>query len=198
MRRLTSILMMAVLCVIWSTPVDAGLFGPSKKELLHKLVEGQQQTNATLHRIEVEQARQTEILRHMAERNGKLSDALTEKAAQWPFGQPAGAYGFPNAAGPYGRVQPGDISTPAGVPTIQPGFIQTPAGTPTVPQGAIQTPAGTPTIQPGGISTPPLPSIQGSSRRDSSFASRKRPAQGPQNVARPVQRVTWTNLALRR
>lgn len=58
-----------------------GLFGPSKRELLQRLHYESQTTNATLARIEVEQARQTELLRQIAGQTQRAADN-TARAAQ--------------------------------------------------------------------------------------------------------------------
>lgn len=86
MRRLLFIVTVALSCLP-SMSAEAGLFGPSKRELMQQMLQQQQQANMhaacahqTLHRIEVGQAVQTEILREIA-RNSQSAAVNTQRAA---------------------------------------------------------------------------------------------------------------------
>lgn len=64
-----------------------GLFGPSKRELMQRMIENQHQalhqaqaSHATLSRIEVEQARQTELLRQIAGQTARAAEAGVKAA----------------------------------------------------------------------------------------------------------------------
>lgn len=71
----------------WTYLPACGLFGPSKRELMGRMIENQhaalyqaQAAHATLISIQVEQARQTEILRQIAGQTARAADN-TQRAA---------------------------------------------------------------------------------------------------------------------
>ena len=86
MKRLLFVVTIAM-TFLPCVPAEAGLFGPSRRELMQKMLEQQQQANAhaacahqTLHRIEVGQAVQTELLRQIAG-HSQAAAANTQRAA---------------------------------------------------------------------------------------------------------------------
>jgi hypothetical protein len=82
MKRLIACSLVIFVLLLAAMPAEAGLFGPSKKELMGRMIENQhaamhqaQASHATLSRMEVEQARQTELLRQIAGQTARAADA---------------------------------------------------------------------------------------------------------------------------
>ena len=76
MKRLSCVLAVVVLLGVSATPADAGLFGPSKRELLQQLNAQAAMQHQTLVEIRVEQARQTELLRQLVGQGAALQNKI--------------------------------------------------------------------------------------------------------------------------
>lgn len=189
------------------SPAEAGLFGPSKKEIMLRMeaasreraarLEAQmgahlneaRMTNDTLHRMEVSQARQEELLRQIAGSSERAANS-SERAAVGSERAAEEFKGFKmNLEGPYTRMKPDAFQEAPGKPNMQQNSFQTPPGQSNMAPGSLQAPPGQPNVPAGGFQTPPadLERIQGARAPTSNFASQRR--------AVPIKTVSWSRIA---
>lgn len=158
MRRAICLLMTVFSLVAWTTPTEAGLFGPSKRELMQRMLDQQRDSHQTQILMYGEMKTQTELLRQIAGQNAQAAARLDRL--------------------------PDDISQhliPASIRAI-------PKGQPTIPQDIDTIPEATVPTFPGSIRgiQQDQPTIRGpilESRNSQGFATHRR---GIKVLARPV------------
>jgi hypothetical protein len=138
-----------------------GLFGPSRRELMEQMICQQNQHlavsrdgNATLHRIEVEQARQTELLRQIAGQTARAADN-TQRAAD--AGQGLQQYLLTKPLRDYPALPSDAPSNIRGLPDVTPTLPNL-RGSQSLPSDSPGNVRGTPDVNVG-------PILQGTSGR---------------------------------
>ena len=188
MRRAICLLMTVFSLVAWTTPTEAGLFGPSKRELMQRMIDQQREAHHVQVMMYGEMKTQTELLRQIAGQNQQMTNEVgrvSEGIRQ--LGTATGQGYAPTNPLQLEALPPNAPRNPLQLQALPPNAPVAPTQLQALPPNSPMNPLQQPAI------VPPGP-ILGTSRRDMSFTNQSR--QLPVRLVSKSQ--VWVNPNVRR